>query len=69
MESIFNPQDEIILSTDKEQLGVFTYEEAKEIICNISIQRNYGVLRNWIEDNVEYWDVGPIVLNIRRAAA
>lgn len=69
MESIFNPQDEIILSTDKEQLGVFTYEEAQKIICNLSTRHNYGLMRNWIEDNVEYWDVGPLVLNIRRATS
>lgn len=65
IDPIFNPQDEIILSLNEKEVGVFTYTSAKQMICNLALKHNCGIARNWMVDGVEFWDIGPQVFSIR----
>lgn len=67
VEPVFNPNDNILLSINEEVVGEFTYAEAKQMICNLALKHNCGLTRSWIADDVEYWDIGPRVFNIRHA--
>lgn len=65
VEPVFNSNDNILLSINEEVIGEFTYAEAKQMICNLALKQNCGLTRSWIDDSVEYWDIGPRVFNIK----
>lgn len=65
VEPAFNSQDEVILLLNEKEIGVFTYTDAKQMICNLALKYNCGIARNWMVDNTEFWDIGPKVFSIR----
>lgn len=65
VDPVFNPQDEVVLLLNEKEVGVFTYTDAKQMICNLALKYNYGVARNWMVDNTEFWDVGSKIFSIR----
>ena len=59
MFTVYNAyEDELMYTFDSR-------EEAERWIGKCAVEWNYGMCREWIDDDKHYYDVGPIVFYIK----